>query len=237
MKFALIDNRMCDSQTHALGRYAENILRLPPHPLLPAPVASHPDMLMWIYGRQVVTYADYIPVAKEVFLRLEGAGYSIVPYEKSPSPQYPFDIALNCATVGDKIIASQKHMSESIKEISLIRGLQILDVKQGYAKCSTVVVSDTAIITADASIEKTALKAGIDVLKVSPCQVELDGYNTGFLGGASGTTTDAVIFCGNIDLHSDATRIKDFCARHGKQTVSLSDEPLYDYGTIMFLDR
>ena len=236
MKFALIDNRMCDVQVRALERYAENILHLPPHPLLPFPVASHPDMLMWIYGHEVVTYADYIPVAKEVFLRLECAGYSIVPYQKSPSPQYPFDIALNCATVGCKIISNQKYMSESIKEIALNRGLQILNVKQGYAKCSTVIVSDTAIITADSSIEKTALKAGIDVLKVSPCQVELDGYNTGFLGGASGTTTDAVIFCGNIALHSDAEQIKSFCAKHGKQVVSLSEEPLYDYGTIMFLD-
>jgi hypothetical protein len=97
------------------------------------------------------------------------------------------------------------------------------------------VVGDNAIITADPSIAKAVKEKGIDVLSVSPLGVRLDGYDYGFIGGASGTDEENVYFCGNIDLHPDSERIKAFCRKHGKNAVSLSDEPLYDYGTLIFI--
>lgn len=237
MRVAIIDNRMPNELTIALSSYADKILRLPPHPLLPSPVASHPDMLLWICERVVVTYADYLSVAKSVFDFLEELGYTVVTEKKSPGSTYPHDIALNCALVGNKIIANQKHMSEKIRDIAREKGLQTVAVKQGYAKCSTVTVSDDAIITADPSIAEAAAAAGVYVLKICPDHVSLDGYNTGFLGGASGYTQTEVIFCGNLDDHPDVQAIKNFCSDHKKNAVSLGSTPLYDYGTVFFADK
>ena len=225
---------MSEKLVTALGSYADKILKLPPHPRLSSPVASHPDMLLWICGRLVVTYEDYIPLARDTFNFLESLGYTVIADSKSPAPQYPRDVALNCALVGNKIIANEKHMSNKIKEISKSIGLQTVSVKQGYAKCSTVTVSDNAIITSDPSIAKASINVGIDVLKIRPDYVALDGYNTGFLGGASGSTETEVLFCGNLDIHPDAPLIKDFCIAHGKRAVSLGSNPLYDYGTVFF---
>ena len=237
MKIAIIDNRMPEAMVHSLGAYTDKILKLPPHPLLPLPVASHPDMLLWIYKNTVVTYADYIPLAKNIFECLEAAGYTVIAHKQSPDGKYPCDVALNCALVGNKIIANEKYMSDEIKKIARINVLQTVNVKQGYAKCSTVTVSDNAIITADPSIVKAAERANIDVLSIRPDFVTLDGYNTGFLGGASGNTEVAVIFCGNLDSHPDSSLIKEFCSVHGKTIVCLGNNPLYDYGTIFFLNK
>ena len=60
-----------------------------------------------------------------------------------------------------------------------------------------------------------AEKKGIDVLAVSPAGVRLDGYNCGFIGGATGADKENVYFCGNVDLHPDGERIKAFCEKHG----------------------
>ena len=65
--------------------------------------------------------------------------------------------------------------------------------------------------------------------------MRLDGYDTGFIGGASGADDDAVYFCGDVSHHPDADAIKAFCQKHGKECVSLSDEELTDVGTLFFI--
>ena len=234
MIYAVVDYRISNSILKNLSNFAERILPLPPHPSLPAPVASHPDMLLWQFGKQIVTYADYLSVAKNIFRELEALGYSIVTTDKSPSDKYPDDVGLKCAVVEKTVFCNKKHVSKKVRDISDKDGMTVLHVNQGYAKCSTVCVSPDAIITADPSIYSAATAAGIDALKIAEGHVRLDGYDTGFIGGATGVTDTEVLFCGNLSFHPDAERISGFCATHGKRAVSLSKEPLYDYGTVMF---
>ena len=43
-----------------------------------------------------------------------------------------------------------------------------------------------------------------------------------------------VFFCGDAKKHQDYDKIYDFCSACGYEIISLSDEPLYDVGTIFF---
>ncbi len=235
MSTAVIDSRMSAELKDALRSYADKLIPLPPFERLSAPVASHSDMLIWRYGKTVITYREYYAKAREQFLQIEKLGYGTVICDEPVSDKYPHDIALNCALVGNKILANGNFVSSEIRNIANENGFEIIHTKQGYAKCSCVCISDSAIITADPSIARAASSAGIDVLKITPEHVRLDGYGTGFIGGASGVTQDAVLFCGNIDTHPDASAIKEFCRKHGKTAVSLSNDELYDYGTVIFL--
>ena len=97
-------------------------------------------------------------------------------------------------------------------------------------------VSDNALITADKSIYSISQNNGLDALLISEGHVDLNGYGYGFIGGASGAVDSYVLFCGDLSNHPDGERIAEFCQKHGKAPVSLSDEPLYDYGTVMLLD-
>ena len=96
-------------------------------------------------------------------------------------------------------------------------------------------MSEKAAITADPSLHKALTENGADTLLVRPAEISLPGYDRGFIGGCSGTTEDTVYFSGNIALHPDGELISEFCARHGKSAVSLSDEPLFDGGSLLFI--
>ena len=69
---------------------------------------------------------------------------------------------------------------------------------------------------------------------ISPGSVLLDGYDYGFIGGASGFDGRSLYFCGDVDLHPDGCAIRSFCDDHGIGCVSLSPLPLHDVGGIFF---
>ncbi len=236
MRIALVDCRISAQIYESLGAYADKIIKLPPLSRLSSPVASHPDMLVWCHGGKIVTYEEYLSENAEIFSELCSCGFEIIPTAEVPCDGYPEDVRLNCALVGEKLIAHKRYMSEEILRIASAEGISILHANQGYAKCATAVISGEAVITSDPSIAKAAAAANIDVLTVREGHVRLDGYDTGFIGGACGATEGEVLFCGDIDMHPDAQAIKDFCRRHGKSVVALSTEPLYDYGTVMLCE-
>ncbi|MBE6577041.1 MAG: ATP-binding cassette domain-containing protein [Ruminococcaceae bacterium] len=235
MTYALVDCRMREAEKKALHSYADKVISLPPLSSLPTPVASHPDMLLFSYAKNIFTWQSYAKEQAEIFSELEGAGYKVVTIDEIPSDKYPYDVPLNCAVVGEYLIANTKTMSKKAKSFAENAHLKIIHTNQGYAKCSTCVVSDNAIITSDTSIHALAKKNGISSLLVSSDGVRLDGYDKGFIGGASGSDGQNVFFCGDLTKHPDGKRIVAFCEQHGKKAVSLSREPLYDYGTVIFL--
>lgn len=232
---ALVDNRIDAKIEKSLLEKGFEIIKLPPFDRLQPPVSAHPDMLLHVARGRLICHKDYFVTArKELTRAAEQSGLSIVLTYERVDKEYPNDILFNAAAVGDKLICKSEHTSARVKE--LYPEQSIINVKQGYAKCSTCVVGSNAIITADVSIADAAERRGIDVLRVSAEGVSLDGYNIGFIGGASGLCGDSLYFCGNIELHPDGEGIKAFCEAHGVRAVSLSDEPLYDYGTLMFID-
>ncbi len=235
MTYAIVDCRISRDIERALAVYADKIIKLPPFAAFSEPVASHPDMLLWYVGKAMVTYKQYALQNRKIFDELAAAGFEITYSEEFTDKSYPNDVHLNCAVVGNKILAHRKYISKQIQAIADTKAMETVHVNQGYAKCSTAVVNENALITQDRSIEKAALSSGLDVLLVCEGNVRLDGYNTGFIGGASGTTDGEVLFCGSLQLHPDGEKIYEFCQKHGKTAISLSSEPLYDYGTIFFI--
>ncbi len=234
MRYVITDNRIDKKCEIALKSRGLELVKMPPFSALQEPVSVHPDMLLFIGQGKLVCHKEYFNIAEEQIRKISNISNSeIVISEEEIGREYPRDIVFNAAPVGDMLICKRDAISEKIAR--LYGEEKIINVKQGYAKCSVCVVSDRAIITADRSIARGAEKKGIDTLLVSPGGVRLDGYDCGFIGGASGTDEENVYFCGNTDLHPDGDKIKEFCEKHGKNAVSLSDEPLYDYGTLMFI--
>ena len=236
MTVAVVDNRISKKIGTALLDYADLLLPLPPHPSLPYPVASHPDMLLWQYGKTIVTYEDYLLVAKDTFTVLENMGYKILTASQSPTDKYPFDVRLNCAVVGRNVICNEKYADSVVLDTVHREQLTLIHANQGYAKCSTLPISENALITADVSIYNAAKKFSVDTLLITQGNVRLDGYDTGFIGGATGVLNDSVFFCGNVSLHPDGNGIEKFCSLYNKNVICLSSEALYDYGTIFFFE-
>ncbi len=235
MATALADIRIDAEAEHALSRYVDKIIKLSPFSRLASPVASHPDMLVLVLENKIFTWNEYFEQNTEIFHKLNALGFDIQCIDEVPSKVYPDDIRLNCAVMGRNIIANEKYISRAVLRYAEKAGYKILHTSQGYAKCSAVTLTDNALITADMSLYKTATAFGIDALKITEGHVRLDGYDTGFIGGASGISEKNVLFCGNLSLHPDGDAIARFCMSHNKNAISLTQNPLYDFGTVIIL--
>jgi hypothetical protein len=231
---AVIDHRLPLPCQASLKRLGFTLLPLPLFPRLSSPVASHPDMLLLRVKDTLFCHREYYEIAKhEIDQILCSSGLSLCLTEDPVGEAYPKDIALNFVFTGNYLLGKTDCMSEKVKEYAKACRISLLSVTQGYAKCSSVILSD-ALITADTGIASAAASIGWDALLVSPGDVSLPPYSYGFLGGASGVCGRTVFFCGDLHTHKDSERINAFCRKHGYEIVSLSKDPLFDGGSILF---
>ncbi len=150
--------------------------------------------------------------------------------------KYPQNIALNAALVGNKLLCRAKHLHEKVRNHCDIRGVEIIDVKQGYTKCSTLVLNNNTIITDDESIAKVSLINNINVLKIEKGDIHLDGSNIGFIGGATTKIGDTVYFFGDTKTHRNADEINKFIAATSLKIECVTQNKLSDIGGIVLID-
>ena len=165
-----------------------------------------------------------------------GSVYNVVLCGGGISGRYPDNIALNAAVVGKYVICKTDSLDEKVKEHCRKHGYELINVRQGYAKCSCAAVSDNAIITADMSIYRALRDTAIETLPIGQGSVRLEGAGYGFIGGASGYDSEkkTLYFCGNIDTHPDSGSIRAFCEKYDTDIVCLTDGELTDIGGIIF---
>jgi len=203
-------------------------------------VTAHPDMLCFhIGGSRWLFQEDIYNINKNAIdrLRLD----ITLCNAHCASAGYPQNIGLNAAYVGKYIFCLEKYTNQHILDINTAytRGLRvkpamtdkvnIINIKQGYAKCSICIVDENSIITADMGIYKKAVRLGMDVLLTGAGRILLNGYNYGFIGGAAGLIDkNTIAFAGQA-----GEDIVKFCGDKGKNAVFLSEGQLYDYGGIL----
>lgn len=147
---------------------------------------------------------------------------------------YPYNTALNFTILQNTVIGNFKQTNGKVMSFFSEKKFRLLQTKQGYSKCSTAVVSDKAIITADESIYRVATENNIDVLKIREGYIDLPGTNYGFIGGCCGKLNEQLLaFTGNIKEHPDYTDIKAFCGNYAVDIYSLSTSKLLDVGGII----
>ncbi len=206
------------------------VLTLPPFDALDNAVASHADMLLCPIGEALAAHSDYYSENRAIF---DENYIKIVTIAESASKKYPNDILLNGLFLSENLYGRIDKLSKT-----LVRSAKkAVFTRQGYTRCSVCKLSERAIITADPSIANAASENGVDVLQISSGNIVLDGYDYGFIGGASFTYNNTVFFFGRIESHPDFDKIRDFAAKHSVKLVSLSDKPLYDIGGAVIYER
>ena len=199
---------------------------------LQAPVQGHIDMM-----------ALMTPDMKNVFVSKQTENLvkphvsaSIKVIASDLSAKYPGDVLLNAVLTDKYLICNKKYVAPELLEYALMNRVEVINVKQGYAKCSTVVLPDNVFITEDESIYDALTAKGLDVLKIEKGHVSLPGYSYGFIGGASAYFNDTLYFFGNIENHPSFKAIEAFLTSHNINWTQLSDkEQLIDIGGILEL--
>jgi len=197
-------------------------------------LGGHPELQLFIVNScEIVVHPDmpdsFIDIIQKKFER-------IIIGSKKISEKYPYDIAYNGKIIGDTFFHKLEYTDPVLLRRITLAGYKLADVNQGYTGCSVLPVGLGALITADIGIAKRAGFLGFDVLLINPGFIRLRGLNHGFIGGASSwDQADKIYFCGNINLHPDAVKIKQFITGYGIQIVNLTDTELTDFGSLIFV--
>lgn len=227
MNFILVSSALEKNMAKKLSDFG-TVVPLPPLPALPSPIASHADTLIASVGDEFFVYANY-PESDKLFAALD---FPCTVIKQNAGNKYPLDAALNCFTVGDRLVCREKSVAPEILDFAKKRGYKTINVKQGYAHCSCAVIGD-GILTSDRGIFRVAEKEGIDSAFVSSTGIVLPGYKEGFIGGACGCIGRTMIFFGDVRLLPDGEKAEDFIKSKGYDPYYLSDKPPVDFGGLV----
>ena len=225
-KVLAVDERMPESIINRLEKFGHEIIKISGDTRIDKAVRSHPDM-------NVIKVKDRIFALLSTNVRFSNVSEIVLPNKETL--YYPEDVLMNAVCIGNDFICRRLSVAGEILDHAEKSGMRIINVNQGYVKCNIAVVSEIhkAIITEDKGIAETLKKHSYNVLLLKTHGVKLDPYDYGFIGGASGTIDNNILFCGNIKNHAEYERIIDFCQKFDVNVVSLSDHDLYDYGSIL----
>ena len=207
-------------------------LCVPPCKGLAYPVRSHPDMLFSaLKDGSLLTDKAYREDNAEFFSRLEKLT-NIRVSERVLSPEYPNDILFDAARNGDMLFGRLEYTAPELLSDHPIKK----NVKQGYARCSTLMLSNGAV-SADGGLCDAFVSCGLDAMRIFGGNITLPGYGYGFIGGASAVLEreKTVVFFGDVTAHPDGKKITAFCEEHGYKVLYPSGEPLCDHGSVQLI--
>lgn len=191
---------------------------------------SHSDLQILHFDSKTIFVAKE---CKNLQHKLSKHFDNIIIINKDLEKTYPNNVMLNSVVLSNKLICNTKTVSNEILDKAYINNFKIIHTNQGYTKCSTCIVNENSIITSDSSIYK-ACKNKIDVLLISSGYIDLPGTDYGFIGGASFKyNKNTLMFTGNIKLHPDYEKIKSFALNHSVNIESLTNDRLFDIGSII----
>ncbi|HHW46433.1 MAG TPA: hypothetical protein GXX17_05925 [Clostridiales bacterium] len=218
------------SAINALTNMGIECIKVESHPDLDSPVGSHADMLIHHLGNKNILLAKKQDKLMQILKVLR---FNAKYINEDLADKYPFDCLLNAARIGNKLFCG-RYISNQLSEYCEKNNVEIIRVRQGYAKCSVCVLDENTIITDDTGIDAAAKREGIDSLLISHGGIKIEKYSYGFIGGCCGKIAKNILaFNGDISKHKDYREIKAIADNCGVEVICLHDGLLTDIGGIL----
>lgn len=193
-----------------LSKFGYNIILSKKIDIFPEPEKYHADMQV---------------------LRINDRLFTLENCAEKAGEKYPENILLNCLFLNNTLYGKLDFTDDTVLDYCKGNGIKTVNVNQGYTRCSSLQISENAVITADNSIQKALKENGAEVLLISPGHIEIKGYDYGFIGGAGFYDDNTVCFFGNIKAHPDYKKIDKFIKEHNSDIKILCpDMPITDIG-------
>lgn len=228
MTYVLVAENFPEEAAEKLKKYGK-VVRTKANTRVLKGLDTHPDILVHpLPSGDLVVDRDNFDYYKEIF-----GDKNIIPSHTSLSAKYPSDILLNAFAFKNFFIHNLKHTDQVILDYYKNRDYDLVNIKQGYAKCSCLVTEDFVIIS-DGGIYES-LKGLIPIYKIDHGQIKLQNFNYGFIGGATGVLGKKIFFTGDFSHHSSYEEILKIISNYDYEIEILSKDPIEDYGSIYFI--
>lgn len=234
MKYAVIDYRTSKEEILNLEKLGCKILIPPPSDALYEAICGHPDMLLHIVNQKnIIVHKD---MDNKFINTLKNLHLDITFSQNNLRPTYPYDIILNSVNWADLFIHNIKYTDPKLLE--MINAKKLINVKQGYTKCSTALVTKNAVMTSDKTIAKALLKENIEVLFLPPGDILLPGLDYGFIGGCCGLIDEhSLAFFGNLNYYAYGDIVLQFLEKHNIKPIYLRQGKLIDRGSLLVIEN
>ena len=166
---------------------------------------------------------------KRLIAKLRDLGCKVIVTNEEIDGEYPRNVLLNAVYLNKKLYCRADSLASVAKEYCKTNGIELVNVNQGYTKCSTALAGG-CFITADKGVFEAMSRNGAEGLLIESGDIRLDGVDYGFIGGCCFYDGGVLYFGGDITKHRNCGIISDFLSRHGTKIKCLTATELYDIG-------
>lgn len=197
-------------------------------------ISYHPDIVIHTINHNTLIIA---PNVFDYYAdKLDGMGMNLIKGEKFLDRKYPDDIAYNIGRLSGVAIHNFKYTDEKLKYYLKKENLKLINVSQGYTKCSLAILDEYTGITSDYPMYKILTSLGFKILLIESGHILLKGQSYGFIGGSSGSLSkNKFVLSGSLEEHPNKEDILKFIDKNNKEAIFLSRKKIVDIGTLISL--
>ena len=147
---------------------------------------------------------------------------------------YPNNIILNGLILDEYFVHNLKYTDENL--LDNVKDKKLINVKQGYTKCSVLPIGNKAIITSDKKIALSLKSEGFDTLILPSGDILLPDLNYGFIGGVGGMiNSNTLALFGEISNYAFGNELYRFLYKYDIEPISLRKGKLIDRGSLFII--
>jgi len=225
----IADKKIPEDAKNNLRKYGELVF-IETKGITEESISGHPD-IFFCKTNDVLFVAPNLPdFYKDLLIKNK---VSFIKGNTSVGMDYPAAASYN-AVLNERFYIHRCDISDS-KLLENCNHLQRVNVRQGFTRCSLLLLKENHYITSDEGIHKALRLLSFSGILVNAKDIVLSGQIHGFFGGTCGVYESAVFFTGSLSHYSDGEKVKLFLKHLGYKIIELSDSPLFDGGSILIV--
>lgn len=234
----IVDYKTSEKEVNRLMSFGLNLIPTDRVPSLYEAVDGHPDLQFFRINGKIIAQKDISEHQKELLHKL---GATVTLGNSSLSLPYPSNIPYNALLAPDLLMhrldATDQVILEEVQELKKTREIMLINVRQGYSRCSCAYVGKNAYITEDPVMAEKLLSLGKQVFYQKHSNVHLEGFDFGFIGGAVSLISiegeDLVLVSGSLDFYAYGKELKIFFSQKNIRYECICGGKLMDRGTMI----
>ena len=225
-----VDYRTTENEINSLKKLNYDVIKIPKDNNLYEAINGHTDIQLNILNKHTLIVNKNINLSFKQLLETKNINF--IESDNVLSSKYPSNISLNAYITDNYLVHNLKFTDKKI--LDYCKNKKNINVNQGYTKCSILPLREKAIITNDAGIYNTLKSEDFDILLLPFGDIELSGFNYGFIGGVGGMiSNDSMAFFGSLDNYTFGNEVKNFLYKYDIKPIYLSNTKLIDRGSLL----
>ena len=225
-----VDYRTTENEINSLKKLNYDVIKIPKDNNLYEAINGHTDIQLNILNKNTIIINKNINLSFKELLKTKNINF--IESNSTLSSKYPSNISLNAYITDNYLVHNLKFTDKKI--LDYCKNKKTINVNQGYTKCSILPLREKVIITNDTGIYNTLKNEGFDILLLPFGDIELSGFNYGFIGGVGGMiSNDSMAFFGSLDNYTFGNEVKKFLYKYDIKPIYLSNTKLIDRGSLL----